>query len=640
MAVDKKGAFTIFRNLSGGLATRNSPLVIENDAPDNMQCPILENAEMFEGGSIGKRLGKTLKNTAPINSGFQANGLYDFHVSTTGVANQMGAADGELTYNTSGTSWTQLSTGYGSNGNWSFATLSDYLISCDYGNNIPQLWNSVSAYTISLGYSAIPSTFSFVEFTSGGTLTNGVYQALFVTTLISGGYRAVVYEFTIASGPTSKAEITFNGAGAKPFNGGLASNFGFDINALATTVFLTLPNGTVFYELPTGSVNVGNPFPNNSAYIIISAPPTGAENTTAEAYTQPQNYFTDQIQPPLAQFSCIFQNMVILNDPANPCRIWYSSGEQPNIWSTLGAYIGGGYYDLDINDGEFITGIGVWNGRLYVFKRHTAWIGTFTGNNSNPIRFDPLPCTFGCLSHWTIKDLGAQGLFRLTDGGPRVFLGSYDMLAPGASNILDRFNPSDTTCYNLSLMNQSTAARNPNKNQVHITVADNGATSLNGVLVYDYEKQIFWENDQDAAILAEILDSNYIKRIWSADFSSYVYQEDLGLDDNGNAIAWSFSTPLLQFGDPFYVKNLARVYVAGVVQTSGILYCDVYIDNAASPAVTLNFDMTNANFKSGQLLKCGYKGKMFQLVFRNNTKDIPCQIEAIGLDWIQETREY
>ena len=813
MATDKPGKFSILRNLTGGLSTRNTPLIVENNLEMAMRSPNMLNVETFKGGALSKRLGKTLQNTSPVAAGtilwaqqtaialninpefyspiaqgayvaalqsvtapstasiysvifslfFQqltnqltnlqaviytnssgkpgtliatsniysnagsfpefsnvnvtftfpttpaltngtvywfgvlcynntgnsqtnlfalgantsgsgtlqtvdfvnfhyigsannelyyqiyslstgVNGLYDFIVSSTGSNHVMAADNGTLAYSSGGTSWTALTTGLGSGNTWGFATLMNFLISCDYGVNTPRLWNSTAAYTMQLGYR---SSATVTPSATGGTIPgNQFYTIIIVTQLQSGGYRTSgpwhVSTYGLGGGNTNS--ITMSGL---KLTGTGASDFGFDLVSGTSTIYMDINDyslvGTsgiyTMYQLAAASVSVGNPVPDGTTTLTITAVPAGTENTLVENYSQPQQYFTNQVSAPNAQFMCVFNNMLIANDINNPCRIWTSQLEAPQIWGTYGG-ITGGYYDLDLNDGEFITGIGVWNGYLYVFKRHTAWIGTYTSIASSPISFRKLPTTFGCLSHWTIKDLGANGLYRLTDGGPRVFIGSYDQPAPGSAEILDRFNLAGPTCYNLTLMNEVTAALNPTKSQIWMNVAKNGCSTYNATLIYDYEKQIFWENDCSATAYAEVLDSNLIKHIWSSDYAGYVYQQDSGLDDNGTAINWYFYTPLLQLGDPYYKKTLLRVYVAGAVQSSGTLYCDVLLEGSSTPAQTLVFDMTNPNFISGDMMKCGQRAKMFQLCFRNNVLDVPVEIDAIGLDWVQETREY
>ena len=802
VAYSKPGKFEILGNLSGGLATRNAPLVVESNAEQALKCSALWNSDLFVGGAISKRNGKTLANTGQIigqtpwasqttaNTTFTAsgsqgngltyivqgivapqtatlysvtlqlaaalsgsyyqaltgivmsssgglpsgtiigqsaslsnadsvypsgtvtfifespisvtagttyyfgisyfstytggqiniigaynsgtpppnllvyannagsgwtnspgyqfyysilsqsqnvvNGLYNFNVSTTGEQNVMAASGGFLFYGplSGGTSWTQLASGLGTSGTWSFATLTNYLFSTDYATNTPRVWNGTASYAMQLGFQAQASA---AVVNSGGSIAPGTYYIMLVTTMSSGGYRAVVLPAQIVT--TSSSSITLSSV---VVSGTGANDFGFDIGSNATTIFMTNLDGTgTYYQLAAASISVAaNPIPNTTTSLTITACPTGSEATLLTAYTQLQQYFTDQVATPKAKYLCVWNNMLCMaGDPNNPTRVWFSQLDAPQIWSTYGGVLGN-YVDVDINDGEYITGIAQWNGYLYIFKRHSVFIATFTGTATAPISVTQIPATMGTISHWTLHDIGRNGLFFLSEGGPYVAIGTYILPIPATGDILDRFNQLSSTSYNLGAMFGCSSALNPTKSQIWINVCSNGSSTYDQTLVFDYEHQVFWENDTVAVVYATVLDSNYFPHIWSSDYYGYVYQNDSGTNDNGQAINWYFTTPPLQLGDPFYFKQLLDVYVSGTVQSSGTLYVDVYLDNSSTAAQTLSFNMADARFKGGLHITCGQKARMFQLTFRNNQLNVPVEIDAIGLNWLQETNKY
>lgn len=569
--------------------------------------------------------------------GSTINGLYNFNVSSTGYQAVMAAGGGCLAYSpiSGGTSWTNLLSGFGSVGTWAFTTFSNYLFSTDYATNTPQIWNSSAGYMCALGF-RVPLPI-YTPSTSGGSIPNGVYTIMYVTTLKSGGYRASS-PISVIVGGTSSGSIAVSGL---VISGTGSSDFGFDIGASATTIWITSGLlGGIYYQVANSSISVGNPLPNSTTSFTITGIPAGTENTLVEAYSQQQQYFTQQVSTPLTKYFCTFNNMICsAGDPNNPCRVWFSQLEAPQIWSTWGGILGN-YIDFGLNDGEFITGMGIWNGNLYVFKRHSVYMVQYTSTATNPFYSQQLPSNMGCLSHWTINDLGSKGLIFMSEAGPYICLGTYVIPLPATQEILDRFNLSYSTSYNMSVMNIGSSSVNPTKSQIFFNVATNGSTTFNRTLVFDYEKQAFWENDTVASMYARSLDANYFIHTLSADYAGYVYTQDSGSNDNGTSINWYLYTPELQLGDPFYLKTLDGVYVAGSVQSSGTLYCDVYTENAATPVQTLVFDMTNQTFKSGQLRVCGQQARMFQLCFRNNDLDVPVEIDSIGLDWTQKGRAY
>ncbi len=562
------------------------------------------------------------------------NGLYDYHFGSASTQKVIAAGAGGIYYSNAGTSWTSIQSGLASAANsiFSFATLNNFLYSSDYGTNPSRVWDGNAAYTIHLGVRPVGT---FVNSATGGTVTTGTYKVLLVTTMTSGGFRSSI-EYTVTT-TTTTDKIA---ASAVVVNNTGATDFGFDAGTACTEVFMTLLGGSTYYKLATGSVSVGNPLPNGTTAFNITAPPAGTENTLLLEYTKEQGYFTSQVASPTNKYLCIFQNMLCAaGDAAKPCRVWFSGLGTPQIWSTRGG-IEGNYLDLDVNDGDFITGIRQWNGNLYAFKRHSVYIIQYTGVASSPFVQKRLASNFGAISHWSIKDIGSNGLMFLSERGPAVCLGTYVLPVAATNDILDRFNSSSATSYNLASMNVSTCGLNATKSQIWWGVSSHSATTSDMTLVYDYEKQVFWENDCSSNVYAEVLDSNFFTHIWSAGYDGYVYQQDTGLDDNGAAINFYFDTPLMQLGDPFYYKQMNQVFIAGTVQSSGNLYVDVFTENSNTPIQTLTFDMTNATFKSGQSVTCQQKGRMFRFRLRNSDLDIPVQIDSIGLNWVQLNSQY
>lgn len=568
----------------------------------------------------------------PANS--STNGLYDYHIASSGVQWHMAAAGGKLYYDTGSNTWTSLNSGFGSatNNIWSFATLQNYLFSTDYSVSNPQVWNGIAVYTMNLGFQA---AYTAARSATGGTVAAGTYQIMLVTTMTSGGFRASAVQTVTTTAATDKIACT--GVIVSGTNG---SDFGFDIGTTATQVWMTLAGGSTFYLLATGSVSVGNPLPNGTTSFNITAPPAGTENTLVLQYTQPQGYFTNQVATPKGKYLEVFQNMLAMaGDPSNPSRVWFSSLGQPQIWSTYGGILGN-YLDFNVNDGESITGIKQWNGNLYVFKRHSVFIVQYTGVANSPFAQKRLASNFGTLSHWCVQDIGSNGLIFLSERGPVVCLGTYVIPVPSTADILDRFQVTLPSSYNTAVMYASTSAVNISKNQIWWSVSTNGQSLRNKTLVFDYEKQIFWENDVVSNVYANVLDTNLLQQVWSSDYNGYVFIQDSGADDNGTSINWNWSTPDMQLGDPFWFKQLLAVYVAGTVQTSGTLFCDIYAENQSTILQTISFDMTKADFKSGQRQAVNQTARMFRFNFRNSQLDVPVELDSIGLDWVQRNKDY
>lgn len=565
-------------------------------------------------------------------AGSVVNGLYDYRFGSASTQKVMAAMGGALYWNNAGT-WTSLVTGLGSGQNnlWDFITLKDYLFTMDNANNPGRVWDGTVAYTTKLGFQA---TFSAAA-AAGGAVTAGTYKLLGVTTLDSGGYRATaVGTVTTAGGNLTIAvtSVVMDGTGA--------TDFGFDISATATKWFMTEASGSVYYKIPTGNLSTAaNPMANNTTSFNITAL-TGltAANTLLDEYGLEQAYFTSQVAAPTGKYMEVFQNMIALaGDATYPSRVWFSALADgtnlggPQIWSTFGG-IYGNYRDLDVQDGETITGLKEWNGNLYVFKRHSVHIIAFTGVSGNPFETRRLSGNLGALSHYSIKET-TRGLVFISERGPCICTGTTVAIIPSAKNILDRFNPADSETYNLAAMQYTTAGNNSTKMQIHWGVSSTSATTRDLTLVYDYENDCFWENSISANYYAEVTDANFFPSVWSGNYSAQIFKHDEGTNDDGAAIEWYFETPDLQFGTPFNYKTVDHLFVSGNVQSSGTLTVSVYTDFSTTVAQTLTFDMSNANFKRGMLVPIGMTCTAIRFRLSNSELDVPVQIDSIGIAW-------
>lgn len=561
-------------------------------------------------------------------------GVYDFRYAAASTQKIMAAMGGALYYHARNATpltgaWTSLTSGLGSGQDnlFSFSALDDYLFSCDFGNNVSRVWNGSASATSPHGYRPVGT---YARSATGGSIANGTYKVLMVTTLVSGGYRAQAVQATVTTtgGGTDKIAATSVAVDA------VAAQFGFDIAAAATTVFMTTSGGSIYYKLASASVSTGNPIANTDTSFNITAAPAGTENTLLDEYGLPQEYFTNQIATPTCKYLAVFNNFLCMaGDTTYPRRVWFSELGAPQIWSTY-AGIYGNYLDIgDADDNEPLIGLFAWGEYLYALKRHSIYVIPYTGNASAPFQSRNISRGLGCLSHWSCKAVGSNKFVFMSEQGPAECFGTVARIIPAAKNILDRFDPNSTTRYNLSAMQYTTAGHNSTKMQVWWGVSSTSATTRDLTLVYDYENEAFWENDLSANYYTEVTDSNFFSSVWSGDYSAQVFQNDSGTNDDGSAIDFYFETPWMQFKNPFAWKHMDHLMVAGSVQASGTLYADFYFDFSASSSFTRTFDMTSARFKAGMPVPIGARAKAVKIRLRNSELDVPVQIDSIGIGY-------
>ncbi len=564
-------------------------------------------------------------------------GIYDYRYGSALTRQQIVTFNGNVykrdkSGSTFLSTWTSLYSSFtvGQDYLSSFATLKDLLFVSNSSQAVQRLWDGSASYMPAQGFRA---TFAVADNGSAGTVPDGTYKILAVTTLVSGGQRASAeMTVTMAGGGTQQIAVT-----SIVMDGTSASNFGFDIAATATQWFMApLSSATAtdytYYKIPAANMTVANPAANSTTSFNITAT-TGltTSSTFLDVYDLPQAYFTSQAATPSCAYMAVFQDILCMaGDPNNPSRVWFSEQLAPNIWSTYGQLLGS-YIEVDDGDGDVIKGLFQWNGSLYVLKQHSVHIVEFTGNAALPFDRRRLPGDIGALSHWSCKDIGSGFVF-LSERGVAICSGTIIGLAPGTANILDYFDPADANTFNLSVMQYSTAGLNRTKGQVWWGVASTGSTNRDQVLVYDYTNNAFWLDDGISGnYFTEVGDANGFFSVWSGDYSAQVFQHELGTSDDGIAIDWYFYCPWIESGEPSQWKHFDWLQVSGDVQTTGTLTCTVYLDFSTTASRTLTFDMSNAKFKTGMRVPIGARGKYIQIKFSNSTLNVPTHIDTFGI---------
>lgn len=561
------------------------------------------------------------------------NGLYDYRYGA-GQTQKVVAAVGGNPYYKDGTSWTGfpgLTLGSGPNVLWDMKTIKDLLVITDYGTSAPRAWNGTAEYHMKLGYRP--------TFTTGSTSSSGgpwsgsgaskPVKVMGVVALTSGGYRTTAVASVTLGGTDYKINLASieNSVGAY-------DDLGFDAGTTNTTWYASVPGGVTLYKVPdayiSGAGNV-NPPTNNTDFSIL--PMTDAQlqagGTLLTNYGLEQGYFTSQIAAPTGKCMAVWNSMLVIAGVGDS-KLYFSEESAPGVWSTYGG-LQGSVETINTNDGDDIIGLYVDGGYLYAQKRNSTFIVQFSGNANTPFIVRQISAKVGTLSHWSNKTIPGRGFATLTSAGPKLVSGTEIVDLPGALDIIDRFEPNSTTRYNLSVMTYTTAGINTARKLIRWTAASTNATRRDTALVYDYERGIFWEEDNLMNFYAEVSDSNFYVSLWAGDYASAIYALDSGTTDNGAAIAWSYATPHFQCGGVTQTSRFTRLHLSGAAQASGSIMVSVYVNQSSTPAQTFAVPMTGA-FNSGFAVPLGLVGKSIQFVL-SNAEDTPVRVDSLGLSF-------
>jgi hypothetical protein len=572
-------------------------------------------------------------------------GIYDYRVDSGGSITQIpiAAVNGSL-YEYVASTWTSIKSGLASNVNslYDFATLKNYLFSCDFATSANQAWDGAAASTMTHGYRG---TFTIGQSASAGGPWSaaGIVKVMLVTELLSGGYRASEVKSVTLGATTNKIDLTAIAVDAT------AAEFSFDIAALATTIYCTLPNGEIFYKVPPAFVSAGgiNPIANNDTAESI-LPMTNAQliagGTIESLLGYPQGYFTGQVDTPKAKYLEVFQDMLVMaGDPNNLNRVWFSEQFAPQVWGNgqSGSGLEGDFLDIATDDGEIITGLALTDGALIVAKQHRMYRVTFTGNAQDTWFVQLIHGQVGVLSNWTMQVI-PEGLFFLSDRGPAICYGTYSDVLPQTRLIQNLFSNSDAASFELASMARSVACNDTTRNQILMTVSSPDSTVRDRILSYDYEQRMFSLQDgAQANYVAIVGDSNGFPVFWQGNLSGQVFSESTNWSANGFPIPMRFTTPFMDMSGPDMTKQINWLWVAGVSQTdfASPLVIDVYVNDSETVSWSIVMNTTHADFVSGLAARIGTVCRSVRFRFRNlsyNLNGAPgrgCELHWMRLEY-------
>lgn len=575
-------------------------------------------------------------------------GIYDYRTTTSGTVTQIPvvAVAGSLYYYSGGV-YTSIKSGLASTVNllYDFATLKGLLFSCDFATSNNQAWDGAASATMTHGYRGTMSALGQSASAGGPWSAAGIVKVMLVTQLRSGGYRcSAVFSITLGA-TTNKIDLTNIAVDA------VAAQFSFDIAATATTIYCTLPNGSIFYKVPAASLSTaGNPIANNQTTNSI-LPMTDATLIAGGSFesnlSYPQGYATGQVDTPKAKYMEVFQNMLATaGDPNYPSRVWFSEQGAPQVWGdgSSGTGIQGDYLDIAVDDGELITGLAVSDGALMVGKPNAIYRVDYTGNAFNTWSVNKVHGQVGVLSNWTMQVI-PEGLFFLSTRGPAICYGTYSDVLQQTRLIQNLFSNLDSGSFDLASMARSTATNDTTRNRVFFSVASNGATIRDRAMYYDYEQKMFGIYDAyQPNYIASVGDTNGFPVMWTGDLSGCIYKVSStnyydalvsGFSSRSSFYGNTVTTPPTNINDSSFWKQIDFLHVAGINRTTSAgtdyLYVDVYLDGSTSPSRVLVLDIGAQAFSKGLAVRVGMVCREISFRFRL----CPAGVAASGLDWVQ-----
>jgi hypothetical protein len=261
---------------------------------------------------------------------------------------------------------------------------------------------------------------------------------------------------------------------------------------------------------------------------------------------------------PNGKFILYVKNRVLIAGvPGTPHRLYASALGDPRNWGTAANQ--GWVVDLDPNDGDQITGIGVVGPYVMVFKNEKAFTvyDLDTGANRR------LSTNVGCAAHRSIAE-SPQGLFFLTPDR-----GVYATDGVNLRKVSDRITP---TLDAVTASARANAAGVFLNDHYYLSVSTGGATN-NLTLDYDFNAGSWWAHSNAANQWATWRPAGGLE-LYAVQAAAAVVDKSYVpglLQDNGVNFTAYWRSPWIAFQEPYVRKRVRQMHMDG----RGVV--DVYV---------------------------------------------------------------
>ena len=249
--------------------------------------------------------------------------------------------------------------------------------------------------------------------------------------------------------------------------------------------------------------------------------------------------------------------------------VYYSVYNDPNNFS------GSGAGSVTISDQ--VQGIKGFRTDLIVFAENSIH-KLININDSSNIRIDPITENVGCLSGYSIQEIGSDLIFLAPDGLRTVAgtarIGDVELgtVSSNIQNIVSDLAES-INLYTIS----SVVLREKSQYRLFYTNTGAADSTQRGIIGTLRPNGFQWSETRGLEVTAigSGFDNNGIEQYYHGDTNGNVYQHDVGDDFDGTKILARYTTPDYDYGDLGTLKTLHYLRVS--MATEGIVEPDVQI---------------------------------------------------------------
>lgn len=328
--------------------------------------------------------------------------------------------------------------------------------------------------------------------------------------------------------------------------------------------------------------------------------------------------------PANAKFVLVFKNrLIILNSSAGKSRVHWSAPGDPENWQ---AASGAGFQDLDVSDGDEITGAAIVGGVVVIFKTNSAWAMLGVGPPTDLFTFRKIQAPTGCASGRSVVAFGNFVIYLSASGVHSISEGlTWGNLSPNIR-------------YDLEALTK-TGAAGGRLGRRYLVAYDSDADGKNdSAYVLDTETGAWsnWSNI-DVSVFCTYLDESLVS---GASEIKNLRRHDSGEDDEGSAIEYIYRAKSLAGDDLSQIVNALEAWLESTPIAGKILTVRTRVDGVQMDSQDLSLTSNQAIVGAARDVRTvsahlpgTCQGRLLQLEFRNNELAAAIRLYRFGLKY-------
>lgn len=271
----------------------------------------------------------------------------------------------------------------------------------------------------------------------------------------------------------------------------------------------------------------------------------------------------DNDAPPIFSYIKQFKDGLFAVEAANPNRVRFSKRYNYSSWPELF------YIDVDVNDGDVISGIYPFFDQLVVFKRKSIYIISGFDETNFSLQRTATDFRVGCVAFRSIALLNNQ-LGFLSERGPFTFDGLRVVyIGDKIESIFNKTNPNLASVFNWVQQGIvcGTAYKRDSKNWYILNIPT-GASNFNNLsLVYDFVTNCWQVFSGIFASSSVIFEENKTPYWYTGDYFGFLWRQD---DTNSDGYIHNVSRSTSNTNSPTTLEDSSQAIIFSTATGGGV----------------------------------------------------------------------